>query len=647
MELRRVAISSVLVFVFIVTAFSVSVGTVKAVDGVWTDRQPLPALRSDGSTAVCGGKIYYLGGYSVSFPYSIEATLYAYSPSSNAWTTLASIPDNPCHTYAAQMCSDGSKLYVWGGLDSQNHMYNDLRIYDPARDRWTTGSGIPGITGIHSGSCIYDPSGGKIYIIGGCRNTSGVVNYSPRITSYAPSNGQYVTTLNDMPSPKAWFASGLISGKIYCIGGGVGGLYPGNTNYEYTISTNQWVTKTPLPVNRWGLAREEAVLSGMVMVYSGMDTLGFHTTCHAYSPALDSFQTLDDGMHPRDGHSAATIGNQVYFVGGRDQTTFPIPGLNYNEQLHLAGALWTPKQPLPAPRADGCTAVCGGKIYFLGGYSVNSPMTVQPDLYSYDPSTNSWTTLAPVPDNPCHTYCAQMCSDNNKKLYVWGGLDSNNNMFKDLRIYDTSRNRWSTGPDIPGVVTGIHSASCIYDPIGGKIYIIGGCTGTGYSPKIISYNPSTGLYDTTLQDMPHLTQPGKAWFATGLISGKIYCIGGGPGIPIGDDYTTSYEYTISTNQWTTKTPLPASRWGLAREPAVINGMVIVYAGMDGSGTFYTTCYAYNPVNDQFLTLSNGIYARDGLSAATLNNQVYFIGGRARTAFPIPGVIYNEQLTYLG
>jgi len=278
----------------------------------WTAKQVLPATRGDGCGGVVGGKLYFIGGYSPTGAF-VKTDVYEYNPVTNLWNAKTNIPDITPHTYAAVGAVHSGKIYVWGGIDSLgNRTYKDLRIYDVATDTWGTGADFPVVNGIDSASAI--SYGGKIYIIGGYRDGA----YSKKTTVYDPISNTYDITKADMTTAKAWFNISEVGGKLYCIGGGQGSGAAEATNYEYNIATNTWAIKTPLPVSRWGLAREPAVIGECIYVSHGLVGVVFYKDAYAYDPSTDAWRTLPDASVARDGACCGVISDKLYVVGGRN-----------------------------------------------------------------------------------------------------------------------------------------------------------------------------------------------------------------------------------------------------------------------------------------------------------------------------------------
>jgi N-acetylneuraminic acid mutarotase len=81
-----------------------------------------------GTGAVVNGKIYYFHGSDT------PAGLFEYDPVANVWTTKA--PGK--RRYYACAVGVNSKLYIFGGMPDGSQPTDDIAVYDPATDTWTT-----------------------------------------------------------------------------------------------------------------------------------------------------------------------------------------------------------------------------------------------------------------------------------------------------------------------------------------------------------------------------------------------------------------------------------------------------------------------------------------------------------------------------
>lgn len=109
-------------------------------------------------------QVYYCGGIDKANTKTL-ATCAIYSPTANSWSTaMAPMPVGRNH---AATCTDGKKMYIFGGRDGKNIVgegFDETQIYDPATDTWAQGAPIPVARG-GMGKAVY--SAGKCYVFGG------------------------------------------------------------------------------------------------------------------------------------------------------------------------------------------------------------------------------------------------------------------------------------------------------------------------------------------------------------------------------------------------------------------------------------------------------------------------------------------------
>ena len=109
----------------------------------------------------------------------------------------------------------------------------------------------------------------------------------------------------------------------------------------------------------------------------------------------------------------------------------------------------------------------GTVAYTAGGYSFSSGTTL-PFFARYNPVTNAWTTLSPMPQAAADT--SVVYSPINNKVYVFGGDDAaTGTNYNNNSIYDITSGTWSAGPVMPDVRS--FMASGYYN---GKIYLVAG-----------------------------------------------------------------------------------------------------------------------------------------------------------------------------
>ena len=110
---------------------------------------------------------------------------------------------------------------------------------------------------------------------------------------------------------------------------------------------------------------------------------------------------------PRDARAAQNrasgglsyIGGKIYYFGGSENyMVTPDHGEMWSLDVAHGATTWVQLATMPDPRNHFGWVTINGKIYVAGGqHQEASDSTAQSELDSYDPATNKWTTLAPMP----------------------------------------------------------------------------------------------------------------------------------------------------------------------------------------------------------------------------------------------------------
>lgn len=191
----------------------------------WTEKAPMPTIRSGGATAVIDNKIYVAGGRP---PQGHHFAVY--DPVADEWTTLPDMPTARNHLIAAAI---EGKVYVFGGrfgAGFRSEVTDIVEIYDPQTNSWSSGTSMltprSGMNGIVANDCFH--------LLGGEGNGAGNVNgLYPQHDVYNPTTDSW-TRLADMPTPvHGVVGMALIGNWIHFPGGGVAqGGSSGNTIHQ-------------------------------------------------------------------------------------------------------------------------------------------------------------------------------------------------------------------------------------------------------------------------------------------------------------------------------------------------------------------------------------------------------------------------------
>ncbi|HEY3496839.1 MAG TPA: kelch repeat-containing protein [Polyangiaceae bacterium] len=325
-----------------------------------------------------------------------------------------------------------------------------------------TGGTSPGGSGGNAGS---DEAGGE-------GNEAGDSGETPT----DPAPGAYGER-PDLLAANSEMAVAELDGKIYVLGG-----YPASRVIQdavqiYDIASEEWSLGTPLPVPihhpvAVGLAGKIYSLGGQLTMGSGADT----DRTLEYDPSTELWSDLAPMPTPRGAGAAAVIGDRIYVVGGRP------PAGNAFEVYDVSEDEWTELPPLPTAineRNHLAAAAIGGKIYVAGGRydggSFSDPMTDAVDVF--DPAENAWSSASPLPRprGGVNGIAAHGC------FHVWGGEGSGigepNDVFPDHDVYDPRSDTWTSLPPLPTPIHGVTGAAFV----DGIIYMPGGGTQSGGS----------------------------------------------------------------------------------------------------------------------------------------------------------------------
>ena len=270
----------------------------------------------------------------------------------------------------------GDKIYNIGGLPGPN---STTRIYDIASNTWTTGAPLP--TTLTGHAIAY--FNGKIYVVGGDSGSAAVNT----LYIYDIASDTWNTGAN-MPLAVFLPGFGIINGKLYVASGNTGSVEV-STLQIYDIASNTWSLGAPVAVAVTGPG--SAVLQGQLYLFGGGSPFPNTTTItQRYDPVTDSWSICGGMNVPRVWFYGAAVGNTTIVAPGGDN---PIGHpLNDNEQ---GICTWVNRAALPYA-ANGLFAVSDGTYVYIGGG--NDGSTARTDTLRYDLLANTYTPLAPAPD---------------------------------------------------------------------------------------------------------------------------------------------------------------------------------------------------------------------------------------------------------
>lgn len=292
--------------------------------------------------------------------------------------------------------------------------------------------------------------------------------------------------LADLPWTTQEIYAAVLGGRIYT----AGGLAHDGQGYVihdglaiYDPATNAWTEGPRLPQPRH---------HPMIVATDRVFALGGYrrgTTPNSDWTSMTDVWVLDGdvwrAVRPLPGPLAETVGlahgNRIHLVTGRSPTGSS--NAQWTDQGDVATHLvylpaedhWETARPAPAPRNSAAGAVMDGQLYVAGGRTVQGGGTGRLDRY--DPTSDSWDTLAPIPPSPNGWQVggglAMAALDG--RLIAFGGEwfepRRPGGVFPETWIYDPATDTWSQGPTMLTPRHGLAAvtvANTIYAVAGGR-----------------------------------------------------------------------------------------------------------------------------------------------------------------------------------
>ncbi|MGR9073331.1 MAG: Kelch repeat-containing protein [Gammaproteobacteria bacterium] len=240
-----------------------------------------------------------------------------------------------------------------------------------------------------------------------------------------------------------------------------------------------------------------------------------------------------------EGAAVSGVGDIMVVLSGYDGFLGDVP---FARRYDIIANTWSIGTPAPFTATEPAYGETGhgGKVYLVGGRTFGSEQKLQ----QYDVFNDSWTVLSDMPTG--RAAAAAAIVGNN--LYVMGGrfgsAPCSGGFFDTVERYDIDKDMWEEVASLPTPRSDFTAMV-----VGNKIYVFGGCNGSGDIDDVDVYNPIT---DSWSSDPADLSVPRSS-----LMSGKkgryVYVMGGSV-----DGFVSGLNerYDTVKDKWTHVTPMP-------------------------------------------------------------------------------------------
>lgn len=230
-----------------------------------------------------------------------------------------------------------------------------------------------------------------------------------------------------------------------------------------------------------------------------------------------------------------------------------------------------------------------------------------------DGADEPWTNAPPVLGGAIQETAAVSLAG---KIYVLGGFTGSGTIVPAVRMFDVATGQWSDGPNLPRPIH--HANVAVVDD---SLYVVGALEGSSFDPigDVWSWTPATETAWTARTSMPAGTERGAS--VVGAIDGVIYVAGGLRSGAV----TDLSAFTPATDEWNLELPpLPAARdHGCG---GVVDGVLYVTGGRDSSITSTSDAvFGYRP-GSEWDTRAPMPTGRGGTACGVVDDRIVVVGG---------------------
>ena len=470
----------------------------------WTDLPSLPVPRSSLDAAVVDGKLYVVGGWNLQEGTAQDATwhdtalVYDLSQDQGAWKEIAKPPFS---TRALATAGHQNKLYVMGGMSSDNQITRAVHIYDPKSDTWSAGPELAGSEGLSGFAISAYVADGVLYYSG----SEGIVyKLSPEGTAW--------TSIERLLFPRSFHRLVADGGKVVAIAGVArGGGYL--ANLEVIDLTAGVVPKQV----EWSVDFGGKVKQGQALYLSGSSLYAFggnrttephNFSKEAFSDEAYKFDLAARSVEKLPNLAKPTQGGYAYQEGPRiDPSIYVLGGLTYDDkgfhsadtifQYRLRSKDWMEEVGhLPTTRAMFSATPYQGELFIFGGSRVKTDdQGLVAETWRWKPgSEEPAATEASIPTLRRSFGGARL----GEKYFVVGGI-GDAGIVSEAEVFDLTTKQWSkiASPLQPRVFPSLVA-------VGGKLYLAGGFASVDghFAPakNVEVYDPASDKWEVAMEN---------------------------------------------------------------------------------------------------------------------------------------------------
>jgi non-specific serine/threonine protein kinase len=420
--------------------------------------------------------------------------------------------------------------------------------------------------------------------------------------------------LAESPTPRQQVATTVADGTVWVLGGLTdSGATTKVEGFDPAINTWKHAIDLPVPLHH----AMAVTYRGEIIVLGGWQPDGANLTAisskKVFAQRGGGWVELPPMNDAHVAGGAVVVGDRIVVTGGQANGQL-VPSTEVFD-----GTSWRKVANLPTPREHLAMVTDGTFAYVLGGRNLGADKNTDA-VERYDPATQKWTSLAPLP-SPRGGLGAAVADG---RIVVVGGEDPTN-VLGGVDAYDIQSGKWTSWPKM---TTARHGAAVA--AVGKTVYVLDGAV----KP---SHSASTAISEA-FDVPPRRLQPAAAWRAvtdapvarqftgSAVIDGTLWVVGG---LTTGEATSQTWAYDAAIDRWKQGPDLPiplhhTSAVDYKGELVVIGGWTPANGNMSGL------------VSDKVFALRAGKWVelpplrrpRVAAAAATVGDKIVLAGGQS-------------------
>jgi N-acetylneuraminic acid mutarotase len=433
------------------------------------------------------------------------------------------------------------------------------------------------------------------------------------LNKYRPTPGNaFWTVAEETPFALYEGAAARVGDSVYVFGG----FEDQDRNasralHVYDAITNTWSRRRDMPIAKTHLTA--AVVGRSVWFAGGFN--GQHpgpVSDEVWRYDLDSDTwTAGPALPDKRGAGAlVAIGSRLHYFGGYLDDRNTVSDIHWTLDTDAPDSLkrWTTAAPLPLARGHMSSAVVNGMAYAIGGVIGHDPHQLDVnDVHRYDPATNSWSAVAPLPVERSHAEPSTFVRDG--KIIIVGGRSRQTGLesLADVTEYDPETNQWIALAPLPA-----RRAAPIVASLGNRVMVAAGSGDFALPDTRVTW---MGHFDSPWE--PHAEMPvGLGEVAGGIIGDRLYLVG--------EDARETLVMNLGSGRWD---PVPMHRlrvmFGHHHAAEVVGDKLWLIGGLGGGDG---GVQVFDPATGRWSYGPKLPFPAGSSATAAIGDMIYVAGG---------------------